>query len=403
MNTWRIILWAAIVFAALWFLWTVRLVVLPFALGYVVAVLLDPPVRRLRIRGVSRPIAVLSISLLFFLVTGGGIVAVAPSAGNQIRELRSSIDGLTAWVASENERDNVFLNWNPVVRAEPPGGFGWIDSWLTEARPLLSRFRLPSTRQAINEQYIEPHRNDIAKVIQDFFNGFLSALGMAASMLLLLSFVPLFAVLFLLDMDKIRLRIASWIPPTIRANTVGIVRDVGEVFTKYLRGVTIMISIYTVLMGLLLGALQTPYFLLLALLCGALYLIEVIGGWISTIAVFLVVGLSGQTHLWGIHFVNSWVYGLVVIAVFSIVNTAFDVLVKPRILGKAVGLHPLVSMFVTFAGGSLFGIVGMVIAYPIAGAIKTVLERLIRLTTNPTPETVRLPALPLRHRNAADG
>ena len=65
----------------------------------------------------------------------------------------------------------------------------------------------------------------------------------------------------------------------------------------------------------------------------------------------------------------------------------------------AVGLDPIVSMFVIFSGGALFGLPGMIIAFPLAGSVKVVLDRLIRVTSG-TSEAVRLPSTPLRHRGS---
>jgi predicted PurR-regulated permease PerM len=56
-----------------------------------------------------------------------------------------------------------------------------------------------------------------------------------------------------------------------------------------------------------------------------------------------------------------------------------------------------VSMFVIFSGAALFGLIGMIIAFPLAGAVKVVLDRLIRVTSFST-ETLDLPPVPLRHR-----
>ncbi|MEJ5169530.1 MAG: AI-2E family transporter, partial [Fimbriimonadales bacterium] len=70
----------------------------------------------------------------------------------------------------------------------------------------------------------------------------------------------------------------------------------------------------------------------------------------------------------------------------------------PRVVGRSVGLHPLVSMFVILSGGALFGILGMLLAFPIAGSLKVVLDRLLRVTSQ-TTSAATLPAVPLRHRS----
>ena len=71
-------------------------------------------------------------------------------------------------------------------------------------------------------------------------------------------------------------------------------------------------------------------------------------------------------------------------------------------MGNAVGLHPIVSMFVIFRGGALFGLPGMILAFPVAGSIKVILDRLLAVT-NKTERELILPELPLRHRDDVTG
>ena len=55
-------------------------------------------------------------------------------------------------------------------------------------------------------------------------------------------------------------------------------------------------------------------------------------------------------------------------------------------------------MFVIFSGGALFGLVGMIIAFPLAGSVKVILDRLIRITSA-NQEVLSLPSIPIRHRS----
>jgi predicted PurR-regulated permease PerM len=105
---------------------------------------------------------------------------------------------------------------------------------------------------------------------------------------------------------------------------------------------------------------------------------------------------------WLITFDTSWIFAFVTILIFLVCSSIFDQLIYPRLVGRSVGLHPVVSMFVIFSGGALFGLMGMIIAFPLAGAIKVILERLIRITSAESVYDLRLPAVPLRHRTASE-
>jgi predicted PurR-regulated permease PerM len=147
----------------------------------------------------------------------------------------------------------------------------------------------------------------------------------------------------------------------------------------------------------LLGA---PYAVLMALLFGALYLIPYVGPAISAASLFLVTGLGTRTGSWLIPTQSNWSFALVLLVVFLVVHFTYDNLVYPRMVGKSVGLNPVVSMFVIFSGGALFGLIGMILAFPIAGSVKVIMDRLMRMMSAPDPTELGLPAVPFRHRSA---
>ncbi|HTQ11421.1 MAG TPA: AI-2E family transporter, partial [Fimbriimonadaceae bacterium] len=140
-----------------------------------------------------------------------------------------------------------------------------------------------------------------------------------------------------------------------------------------------------------------PYAVLLGVIFGAVYLIPYLNGIICMASIVLVTGLSTKSGDFFLHFSSSWTFGIVAAILYMAVHLIFDNVVYPRLVGGSVGLHPVVSMFVIFSGGALFGLVGMIIAFPLAGAVKVILERLIRVTTDQS-DALGLPAVPLRHR-----
>jgi predicted PurR-regulated permease PerM len=59
-----------------------------------------------------------------------------------------------------------------------------------------------------------------------------------------------------------------------------------------------------------------------------------------------------------------------IIIAFSIVQFIDNFLVQPLVLSKTVNLHPLIIVFVVIIGGQFFGLLGMLLAVPVAGIIK---------------------------------
>lgn len=399
MVGWRIVLWAAIVVVALVFLWLVRGVLLPFIIAILVSILLDPAIRKLRIRGYPRPIAVSIVFFVFFgFLTALGIW-LAPTVGQQLGNVRANIENLGRQLSAVDPRQNYYLRWNPAYAAEGPAKPNPVDQVLADTAPFLDRVGLPTTRKEWVEKYVTPNQKELGQRVQSFFAGFLGIASSAVSQIMFLLLTPLLIFMILVDLERLKRRGANWIPPSIRADTVQMLTDIGQVFTKYIQGVTNAVLLYMAGSAIVLTILGAPYSILLGILFGAVYLIPYIGPLISWAVLFFVVGLSGDTTILFFKMSSSWATATAMVVVFLIFDRGFDMMVFPRIMGKAVGLHPVVSMFVIFSGAALFGLVGMIIAFPLAGAVKVVLDRLIRVTSTPSEE-FDLPAVPLRHRGA---
>lgn len=399
MKSWRILLWVAVVATVLWFLWSVRGVLLPFVLAWLIAVLLEPVIVMLGKAKVPRPVAVFSISLVFFGGIGLAAWALAPKVGQQANNLRVNVQGLVSKLAEESADDNPFVRWNPAVIAKPAGPLGAVDETLTAYRGTLEQFGLPTTRRAFSAQYVDPYRENISNAIQRVFNGVVSFLGGAFSQVVLLAFTPLFTIFLLMDLPSFQARFANWIPPAIRRDTIGFLEDVGDVFQNYLRGIIVNISLYILVLGLVLTLLGAPYSIIFAVVAGLFYLIPNIGGLFSVSVLIVMTGLSGITQGPLVSMPNSWAFAAVLGGAFFCITTTWDMVITPRIVGSSVKLHPFVGMFVVFCGGALFGVVGMMVAYPVAGVVKLILERVLHVTNNAAGGGIGLPAVPLRHRD----
>jgi predicted PurR-regulated permease PerM len=400
MVGWRIVLWAVIVLTALTFLYMVRGILMPFVLAFIISAVLEPTIRRLRKKGWTRGSAVFAVFGVFLtsvLVLG---VWLLPVVGGQLTTMRDKLTELAADFTSPNPNENYFVQWNPAARAEAETDTNQIDKFLEMNKATLERFNLPTRSQDYMHKYIEPRKGDISKAVERFFSGFI---GTASSILqqgFLLLFAPLLAFMMMMDGEKFRKQSIMLIPPSIRDSTVSILADIGDVFMNYLRGVTTAVLGYMAAMSLVLTLLGVPYSIILGIIVGCVYLIPYLNGLISISLICIMTGLSGRSGDMFLHFSNSWTFGLVVAAIFFICHLTYDSLLFPRLVGKSVGLHPIVSMFVIFSCGALFGIVGMIIAFPLAGSVKVILDRLLAVAMKPT-DNLNLPALPLRHRGPA--
>ncbi|GCE16514.1 AI-2E family transporter [Dictyobacter kobayashii] len=135
--------------------------------------------------------------------------------------------------------------------------------------------------------------------------------------------------------------------------------EIDRAIGGYFRGLFIVGAIAGVLTWLVLWLLGVPYAVLLGLIVFVSNFIPVIGGYIGGPLCILMAIPQG------------WVTVLIVaVFVFLLQGVFLGQILSPRILGKAVGIHPILAIFALFAGSELFGIVGGILAVPVVGVIQ---------------------------------
>lgn len=129
----------------------------------------------------------------------------------------------------------------------------------------------------------------------------------------------------------------------------------------YIRGQLIMSSTIGLLVGIGMTVAGVPYGVLLGVVAFILEFIPIIGTILSGVLCVLLALSKG------------WLLAVIVLAYFVIVHVVEGDILAPRIMGRAVGVHPAVSLFALLAGAELFGIWGAVLGSPLAGLIQAVL------------------------------
>jgi predicted PurR-regulated permease PerM len=155
--------------------------------------------------------------------------------------------------------------------------------------------------------------------------------------------------------------IANWMrrnaPRLTRANFV--ITTVQNVVGGYIRGQILLATLVGLLVGGTTAFFHVPYALLIGILAFILEFIPILGtivsGFISTLLA-LTQGIPTA---------------IAVLICFIIIHVIEGDVVGPRIVGKAIGLHPAVSLIAVIAGAELFGIWGALLASPIAGVLQT--------------------------------
>lgn len=170
--------------------------------------------------------------------------------------------------------------------------------------------------------------------------------------------VLVLAVYFLVDMPRIRALLYRLFPHSRRARAILIGDDILAKVGGYVLG-NLLVSL--VAGGLTFGWLLifgVPYALLLAIMVALLDLVPVVGSTIAGIIVALVTLLTVSLPLC-----------LATIGFFILYRFGEDYFLVPRIIGRAVQVPALVTVVAVLIGGALLGVVGALVAIPVAAAM----------------------------------
>jgi predicted PurR-regulated permease PerM len=160
-------------------------------------------------------------------------------------------------------------------------------------------------------------------------------------------------------------RIAHWLrtePPgrRTRARARVMVTVISRVIGGYVRGVLTLAALVGVLVGVGTALLGVPYAMLLGVLAFFMEFIPVLGVFVSGAASVGIAIVSFRDVL----------RPLLVLAYFVVVHIIEGDVVGPRIMGKAVGIHPATGLIALVAGTELFGVWGALFAAPVAGLLQ---------------------------------
>src|SRR5215212_2422479 len=137
-----------------------------------------------------------------------------------------------------------------------------------------------------------------------------------------------------------------------------LVTVVNRVIGGYVRGTFTLASIIGVLVGLGLWLFGVPYAAMLGVLAFFMEFIPVLGVFITGAAAVLLALFQG------------WQLALIVLGYFVLAHIIEADVIGPRILGKAIGIHPAIGLVAFLAGTELFGIWGALFAAPVAGLLQ---------------------------------
>ncbi|MBL8860647.1 MAG: AI-2E family transporter [Planctomycetes bacterium] len=357
---------AVLVALAGWFLWSVRAVLNPLILGYLLAFVLHPLVLRLERQGWRRRRAV---NLIF----GGAAVVftlLALTVWWQGRDLALELvrpDGLGSKVRARIEQALVEhkdeIHWLVQILPEqsapaPEGAEAAIGDEAPAADRLIAVVREWWHSWLTEEQ--QAQAADLgAKAVAGALHLVQNVFGSVFALLGLVVLLPIYTYFLLFELERIHRFVQRYMPSRDRERLTRIAGQVGEVLANFFRGRLLVCFAKGLFLTAGLFVAGVDYALLIGMGTGFLTLIPFVGA-AAGFALALVVALIE----------HSVVSSLVRVGiVFALGELLENYVLLPKILGDSLGLHPIVVLFSLMAGAASMGMFGLILALPLTATI----------------------------------
>jgi predicted PurR-regulated permease PerM len=326
----HLFIWIGIIGVPLLFLCLVHDILFPFVVSFIIAYFLHPTVNRIHRYGISRTIATFGIMSIFFIILGSILVFLLPALYGELITLATKIPEYITLAKTEffPKLDKFLDRFSPNLMHKLMDNLGNLSSYLITFLINVSKNIITSGATLVN-------------------------------ILSLIFITPVITFYVLRDWNKIMTHIPKLCPPAYTDTIHEQISLIDRTLSGYLRGqihVCFILSIYYVI-GLALIGLDFSLFI--GIMSGMLAFIPYVG-----ILVGLATGLVIAFLQYG-----DLLHLLLVLTVFATGQALEGAVFTPRLVGNQVGLHPVWIIFGLFAGGSLFGFTGILLAIPITAVI----------------------------------
>ncbi|GAB4340369.1 MAG: AI-2E family transporter [Calditrichia bacterium] len=317
---------------AIAFLYFIGPLVKILIISALIAYILDPLAGRLESRGMSRTMATLIVFSGLMAILIGFILLLLPVITQEVKELQA------AFAAGEVQ---IFFKKTESLLQERLAGLGISNLNLTE------RLQTFFTR---------------------FGEGLLGYLLNVVSIITNLVIIPFIIFFLLKDGQQIKKQLISLVPNRYFEFSLNLLYKMDLQLGNYLRGQFLDAFIIGILSITALWILGINYFFVIGAFAGLANLIPYIGPITGAIpAIIVSVVQTGNFSM------VTWI-----VLAFAIVQLADNVLVQPIVVAKTVNMHPLLVLLVVIIGGQFMGILGMILAVPVTGVLKVIIQETYR-------------------------
>jgi predicted PurR-regulated permease PerM len=298
-----------------------------FAVSSLIAYALAPAVEIFH-RVMPRSIAILCVYLIAFVLLSLLFYIVINTAILQLTSLATNIGKLLT-----------------------PGSNG-ADS------PLVSILKRLGVTDAQLHTFAEQSVSQLTALAGTIAGGILPVLGTISSGVINIILTVVTSIYLMIDGSGAIRWLREQTPTSQRGRITTSIVTLQSVFGGYVRGQFTLCLVVSLMVGVGLAIIGMPYAVLLAVLSFVAEFIPVLGTIITGVISVLLALTQG------------WTMTILVLIYYVVVHILEGYVLAPRLVGKAVGLHPIISLLAFTMGAELFGPWGAIFASPLAGLIQ---------------------------------
>ncbi len=333
----RHLLWLLLLAAVLWLLQSLGLLLLPPLIALLAAYLFDPVLERLQRYRIPRWVAALVIVLAIFGAVGALSVLIFPKVFAQLDTIVRQISNFYTAAVQYLESRRFFRTF--------------------------ARYGIPpELLQNLVQQELLPRLEQAFQVLLSALLSVLTELSRILTHLVNLVLLPILMVYLMADFPKLR-RVIREVLQYQSPAALRVLQQANPIARTYIGWILFASTMIGLLSGILYALFGIPYAVLLGLLSGLLNPIPYFGV-LVTMGAGAVAILLAQSE----QFLRDFLVMSAIINGLHFINAYF---VEPKVLGKRVGLHPVVVILALLLFGKLFGIAGMLLAVPTTAVAMT--------------------------------
>jgi predicted PurR-regulated permease PerM len=309
-------------------------VVVPFIVGLVFAYILDKPVTYLEKFKIPRVVSSLTIVLLILVILVGLVTISVPLIKNEFLKLTMSSPALISQAMHELDDIILFINKN------------------------LTHDEVQGIVKQIKSEFIN--------VVSWVMNLVVNLLGSGAAIAYLLSstiLTPIIIFYLLKDWAKIIASIKNLIPSKYIGLVTKYCHNIDQNLSEYAKGQSLACLVLTFIYSISLWSVGLNYGIMVGIITGIVSFVPYAGAIVGFI-ISSIIALQQFANFQSIIKIG---------VIFLLIQFLEGYFIVPRLVGNKIGLHPVWMIFALLAGISWFGILGLVLAIPVATIIRVLI------------------------------